>query len=235
MERIYLLLISTLMIASVFGQSLSLGEDTVYTSGSAELYEIVAHGTIYNNTSSPVDVKWIRITENLTSGWEGTAICDGNDCYYPNVSTSPIPFSIPANGESLFDVHFRPSDISGNGTVQLIAWVVGDSANSVVIGTYKATATEPVGLATPQTNERISIYPNPAKDYILIRNLPNNEISTVEVYNIFGRRMLSFSQPANSIDSVQRFDINTLAKGIYMIRVFDDAMNVIYTESLSKE
>ncbi|HXH19248.1 MAG TPA: T9SS type A sorting domain-containing protein [Chitinophagales bacterium] len=235
MKRISVLIITTLL-SHVFlrGQSLSLSSDTTFVTSSADVTDVVAHATITNNKAFPVEVEWVRFVEEIPSGWDGTAVCDGNQCYLTHVSASPIPFTIDPGSSETFDVHFYPNDIPGNGTVQLRAWVVGDSANTVIVSTYKATAQEPVGIAAAQT-EKIRIYPNPAKDYILIKNLPENEVSTVEVYNIFGRRMLSFSQAANNVDSVQKFDINTLAKGIYMIRVFDSAMNVIYTESLSKE
>ena len=115
------------------------------------------------------------------------------------------------------------------------AWVIGDSAATVVTGFYKATAEDPSAVKQAKGNENISIYPNPAKDYILIKNLPLNEFSTVEVFNIFGRKMLSFSQPPSVESIAHKFDLSALSKGIYMIRVFDGEMNVIYTKSLSKE
>ncbi len=235
MKRISSLVIAILIGASVTGQVLTLSSDTTSVSGYVRLTDIIAHATIQNNSAGTVDVHWVRFVEEIPSEWEGTAVCDGNGCYLMPVGASPIPFSIEPGVSEILDVHFYPNEMAGDGTVRLRAWMTGDSANTVVVGTYKATAEESVGVTTPQESEKIRIYPNPAKEYILIKNLPEGEVSTVEVYNIFGRRMLSFSQSASSIDTVQKFDVSTLAKGIYMIRVFDADMNVIYTESLSKE
>lgn len=216
-------------------QGLTLENDTVSVSGYADAYEIVAYGTIYNSSPDSVEATWVRSVNDLPAGWEGSAICDNNGCYLVNVGAAPIPFIIPGNGQSNFDVHFRASDIPGNGTVLLKAWVIGDSASTVVTGVFKAAAQEPVGVK-PVKGENISIYPNPSKDFVFIKNLPLNEVSTVEVYNIFGRKMLAFSQPPLTSESaVHKFDLSALAKGIYMIRVFDEGMNMIFTKSLSKE
>ena len=233
MKRFQALVIAMMIYASAVGQPLTLSSNLIEVTGFSDS-AIVAHGLIYNNIPDSVDVKWVRFEDIVPSGWYGTAVCDGKQCYVRSVSTSV--FRMDANSFDNFEVHFYPNDLTGNATVRLKAWVIGDSANTVIEGTYKGTSIErPVGIAAPQESEKIRIYPNPAKDYILIKNLPLNEISTVEVYNIFGRRMLSFSQSADNNEAVLRFDINTLAKGIYMIRVFDVSMNVIYTESLSKD
>lgn len=237
MKTLLQLILTVFMVTSLEAQVLTLSHDTFNVSGYSDAYEIIAYGTIYNTTSDSVIATWERVINDLPSGWGGSSVCDNKGCYLENVSLASEheTFTIHANGQSNLDVHFQPSDISGNGTVLLKAWVIGDSANTVVTGVYKATAQEPTVVETKE-NEHISIYPNPAKDYVLIKNLPLNEISTVEVFNIFGRKMLAFSQPPATSDSaVHKFDIGALSKGIYMIRVYDESMNVIFTKSLSKE
>lgn len=228
-------LIFTVFTVTSLNAQLSLNKDTFIQTGFSDVYEIVANGTISNNSSDSVDVVWIRM-ENLPGNWGGSAVCDGKQCYLPNVSAAPVPFRIYANGQANLDVHFYPEDVPGSGEVILKAWVVGDSANTVITGVYKATAQQPVGINAKTVNEDILIYPNPAKDFVMIKNLPVNAVSTVEVHNIFGRKMLSFSQPPSANESIaHKFDLSTLAKGIYMIRVYDREMNVIFTKSLSKE
>lgn len=234
MKPLFQLIFGVLITTSLNAQ-LSLNKDTFIQTGYSDVYEIVANGTITNNFSDSVDVVWTRI-ENLPASWGGSAVCDGNQCYLPNVGTAPVSFRILANAQTNLDVHFYPEDVPGDGEVILKAWVVGDSANTVITGVYKATAQQPVGIDNKTGNEDILIYPNPAKDFVMIKNLPANIISTVEVHNIFGRKMLSFSQPPSANESVvHKFDLSALAKGIYMIRVYDGDMNVIYTKSLSKE
>jgi hypothetical protein len=231
------LILGLLTASAIQAQTLSLGDDTVKVNGYADAYEIIGYGTLYNNTSDAVEVTWLRVANDIPGEWL-SQVCDNNICYPEGTNTPTLPggiVTIPANGSSNFDVHFRASDIPGSGTVLMRAWVIGDSANTVVSGVYKATAQHPVSARDRISNNNLLIYPNPAKDYIMIKNLPLNEISTVEIYNIFGRKMLSFSQPPTSIGVAHKFDLTTLPKGVYMIRVFDKDMNVIHTMSLSKE
>jgi len=237
MKRIVLTHAVVLLLSmAVWSQTLTLSDDTISVSGSAEKYEIVANGFIYNTTNDTVEARWHRVVEEIPSGWGGTAICDNIQCYVPSISASPTSFFIPGNGQSRFDLHFYPEDVPGNGTVQVRAWVVRDSASTVVTGTFKANAQEPVGVDQAHENDNIRIYPNPARDYVLIKNLPGGQRVTVEVFNIFGRKMLSFSQSVtNNASAAQKFDLTSLVRGIYMIRIFDNAGNVIFTKSLSKD
>jgi len=228
-------IIISFSLAAIAQSPLSLVSDSTLVTGGADINELVAYSRIYNNGSDTIEVYWSRFNESLPLAWGSTAICDNNQCYLPPVDFSPDPVIIAPGTFSNLDVHFTPEDTPGEGTVGIRAWVIGDSAATVVTGFYKATAEEPTGLAQSKTNENISIYPNPAKDYILIKNLPINESSTVEVFNIFGRKMLSFSQPPSVESTAHKFDLSALAKGIYMIRVYDGDINVIYTKSLSKE
>ena len=57
------------------------------------------------------------------------------------------------------------------------------------------------------------IYPNPANDYIQI-NSNNIEISSVEMYSIVGKRIISNQKLVND-----RLDISSLTSGIYLLKV----------------
>lgn len=230
-------ILAVVTVSTLHAQTLSLGNDTVQVTGYADAYEIIGYGTLFNNSPDTVNATWLRVVNDIPDDWEGSLVCDNNACYTPNTSAAPpsVPFRIPGSGQSNFDVHFKASDVAGNGTVVMKAWVIGDSANTVVTGVYKVTAQHPVGVEDKVQNENLLVYPNPAKDYVMIRNLPLNEVSTVEVYNLLGRKLLAFSQPPMATEVAHKFDLTSLAKGIYMIRVFDGDMNVIFTKSLSKE
>ncbi len=236
MKRVSSLVLTVLAASSLCAQ-ISFSNDTFFvTEQTRGELEIVAEGTVRNYTNNQMFIKWEKTHEAIPSAWSYTLICGSNECFTKEIIRSPYPDTIPPMAESNLDVHFIHDRSEGEGFVTMRAWVIGDSANTVVQSVFKGTVSDGVvGLDKSFQNDKIRIYPNPAKDYILIKNLPVNEVSTVEIFNIFGRRMLSFSQAPNNIETVQKFDINTLSKGIYMIRVFDATMNVIFTESLSKE
>lgn len=236
MKRVSSLVVAIIAATSLSAQ-ISFSSDTFFvTEQTRGELEIVAEGSVRNYSNNEIYIKWERTEVDIPSSWPHTLICGSNECFTKYISSSPYPDTIAPSGESNLDVHFVHDRTEGEGFVTMKAWVMGDSANTVVQGIFKGTVSDGVvGLDKSFQNDKIRIYPNPAKDYILIKNLPVNEVSTVEIFNIFGRRMLSFSQAPNNIETVQKFDINVLSKGIYMIRVFDATMNVIFTESLSKE
>ena len=61
--------------------------------------------------------------------------------------------------------------------------------------------------------EGLKIYPNPAKDYITIES-KNVKLSSVELYNVLGSRILSQKTLTNN-----RLNVAGISKGIYMLKV----------------
>ena len=70
----------------------------------------------------------------------------------------------------------------------------------------------------------ISLYPNPAKDFVTIQsNEPNISLKQVEVYDVMGRKVMSENLDGQS----QGFSIEKLPAGIYNVRILTD--NGCYT------
>ncbi len=65
--------------------------------------------------------------------------------------------------------------------------------------------------------DKISIYPNPAKDFIIVNNAENCEIS---IFNINGSKVLSSKLNNN------RIDIKNLSAGVYFIRIIGKDFNI---------
>jgi len=78
-------------------------------------------------------------------------------------------------------------------------------------------------------NPVISIYPNPTSDYFSVNYTDN--ITKVEIFNIIGRHIKTFTVG----ESTNRFDVSTLASGLYLIRITDDSGDVIATKRLDKK
>lgn len=76
--------------------------------------------------------------------------------------------------------------------------------------------------------DEINVYPNPATNYFMLKN--GEDVHTVLIYNIVGRQVKRFN--VNSIHD--RFTIQDLNKGMYVLRLFDDSNNVIQTIRMNK-
>ena len=68
-------------------------------------------------------------------------------------------------------------------------------------------------------SEQLVVYPNPAQDVITLKGIPMRQ---VEVYDLLGQRVLK----ETCHDSAIQLDVASLAAGVYVLRVVDDAMNV---------
>lgn len=65
----------------------------------------------------------------------------------------------------------------------------------------------------------LTVYPNPVGETLTIKGVP---MSQVEVFNMMGQRVLN----KTCHESVTQLDVTSLAAGIYVLRVIDDAMNI---------
>ncbi len=63
----------------------------------------------------------------------------------------------------------------------------------------------------------LSLYPNPAKDYFVIDNYRELTIENVQLINVLGQTVAQYPVPGRH--NTQRFALNSLAKGIYTVRV----------------
>jgi len=74
----------------------------------------------------------------------------------------------------------------------------------------------------------ITIYPNPATDFIIV----NDEQSTVNqviVYNLIGRKMKGFRSATDN-----KYFVGDLPKGMYLVQMLGTDGNVITTQRISK-
>lgn len=71
--------------------------------------------------------------------------------------------------------------------------------------------------------EKIRVFPNPATDYFMLKNADN--VSKVLVYNIVGRQVKNFRVESSG----NKYMVNDLPKGMYVIRLLDNGNNLVQT------
>lgn len=74
----------------------------------------------------------------------------------------------------------------------------------------------------------ISIFPNPATNYISINK--DDNVKSIAVYNLVGRKLKSFQD----IQKDEHYDVSNLPNGMYLIRVTNTSNKVITTQRISK-
>lgn len=76
---------------------------------------------------------------------------------------------------------------------------------------------------------KITIYPNPAADYIQVQDR-DNVVSSVIIYNLAGRKIRTFE-----IDGDNSLNISDLPKGMYLMQFLDKKDKLVSTQRLSKK
>ena len=80
--------------------------------------------------------------------------------------------------------------------------------------------------ALPQAT--ITVYPNPATNYISI-NGGQETIKQVVIYNLIGRKVKSFLASPD-----QKYIVSELPKGMYLIQLLNNNNKVVTTQRISK-
>jgi len=77
----------------------------------------------------------------------------------------------------------------------------------------------PVGIDDNENSMGFSIYPNPAKDELILNfNQITGEVSTIEIYNCFNR-LISKRNFTSAEGSIKKINVSGLNAGLYFIRV----------------
>ena len=87
-----------------------------------------------------------------------------------------------------------------------------------------AVHTTDVGIESWLENS-VSLYPNPAKEYVDIRVNGDLNVTTMEVYDVYGKLI----NTVNVIDNPTRINVSNLANGMYFVRVTTEAGAVTKT------
>lgn len=86
-------------------------------------------------------------------------------------------------------------------------------------GSFGGINLDPVDDATASVNElfssKISIYPNPANEFIEIST--TEQITGLEVYSLIGKKVISVTNSTN-----KKINISSLAKGVYILKVLSN-------------
>jgi hypothetical protein len=79
-----------------------------------------------------------------------------------------------------------------------------------------------------QPKIKITIFPNPATDFISISN--EDKVSEITVMNLVGRKIKTFK-----VHEGARYDVSSLPQGMYLIQVIDHSEKVITTQRIRKQ
>jgi hypothetical protein len=97
-------------------------------------------------------------------------------------------------------------------------------------GVWKRKLSDLTGMAEIGDNSKISIFPNPARDWIILKPLKSfTETAELQLYNILGKKVLS--QTLNPMQGQYNLNVSGLAEGMYIMKV-TSAKGIVYNGKL---
>ncbi|MBI9035481.1 MAG: T9SS type A sorting domain-containing protein [Bacteroidales bacterium] len=227
MKKYLLTLITGLLIGFIsHAQSLELlneaGEvitgttDTVR--GEASTDEIVSHCIVRNISDVSVDVKVLKVYEDIFDG-SNNFYCWGS-CFTESVFDSPTQIRINAGGETdEFSGHYKPNDAVGTSIIRYEFFTV-NNPNDRVSYTVTFSSDPNVGYEDQfVTGTKLQAYPNPASSNCkLVYELPQDvRTATLTVFNVLGHKVVELPLENNS--GAKNLDVSSLNNGLYFYSV----------------
>lgn len=209
MKKVLLAVFLMLSAWSTQAQIILLTDDTVYTAGPATEFEIVAYANVRNTSESPANLRWVKLSNQVTTGWTST-ICDVNLCYPDNVDSAD--FTLAGNSIGNVDGHFYPNNIVGTGTLRVRIYQISNPSNSVIVTFIGSTTGASVNQLSKPT---LKVYPVPTDNYLFLETTASFENADIEIYNMIGKRVAQFKSSAMK----SRVSVGHLPKGQYIIRM----------------
>jgi Secretion system C-terminal sorting domain/Glycosyl hydrolases family 16 len=141
------------------------------------------------------------------------------------------------NLKMIFDTEVFPFATAGVANIGLptVASLNDNTKNTAYIDyvrTYKLVDNT-LAVESNLYDNGLSLYPNPVEDKLFLNFNDSKSVSKVEVYSLDGKQLLSYK--LNSNQEVQEFNLQTLAKGVYIVRIKDSNDKIIDSSKIIKE
>ncbi len=209
----------------VAGQTLVFSPDEVRTDVDESEFETVAHAFIRNTGTDSVTMRWIRLVDGISEGWQ-SAICDVNLCYGPMVDSTPSEFllTIGPGDSTMLDVHLRPFGKEGSAQIRVRAEDVSDTSN-VAEGLFifnEISSTRDIARVN-----NINLFPNPTQSYFELT--ASDDLDKLFIYSVLGNKMREYRIVPNA-----RYYVSDLPNGMYLVKVMNKANKLVKTLRLSK-
>lgn len=222
------LLLSTLFISMVLftmAQTFTLTPKVV-VKGASSSETIDLYSAMKNNATTDADsmFQWTIIKRQMPAAWERT-FCDPNNCIPSDSIGMSGSFLVKKGMNGEFKLTYNFHNTGGLDTTKIqIKSVLNPSVKDTVTFIMNAWLT---GVNNVSRENVFSFYPNPVKDVLTFKYNTNSTVN-VDIYNILGVKVKSFTHDGNS----SRINVSELRNGIYFITLKEG--NYTYSKSFTK-
>ena len=232
------LLISILSANKVSAQSFTLDTDTSRNAWIPGGYFVECMVNAFNSGSTPITINWKVVDFKKGPKWTFDGLCDNNLCQYDEDGTSGLTNGTKSYTTSPFTTakaNFKcdwGGDTADFGTKSSMT-IEMTSGSTVKYATFIGTKGTAGISSTVKFEDDITIFPNPATNYIDVLYNPASDVKTIAIYNLIGKVVSVYKV---SDRNSARCTFNTdMPSGIYLVRVADSKGNVIATRKITHQ
>jgi hypothetical protein len=177
--------------------------------------------TITNNDFTQINVRAVRLMNDVPGALWYTAMCFGEQCFPPDMDIAP-PARVMPGGSVEFKLTVATEETSyGTGEVRAqIRWDTGEGTDGVV-QTFVVTIDGTSSAPTVELVDERAAYPNPARTSAMIPLDVTAETARVQLVDAMGRVVVDLRDAATSADGI-RVDVSDVPDGAYFYRVDAD-------------
>jgi len=144
---------------------------------------------------------------------------------YTDYINNKVIFEIPSLGISVTDDFYRdvpyPNNIANHIMESFRAYTWNVETNDIELPTYKfdnlkVTALNQILSTEEVHSNQFNLYPNPAKDVVVITNQENKAVKQIKIYDVTGK--LIDTQNFDNKTEIQ-FTVENLTSGIYLLHL----------------
>lgn len=139
-----------------------------------------------------------------------------NSTVYPITANPSVNWKvIPVTGNAIISINgLVTATASGTVWAKVISVQDTTKADSILL-----TISDQTGIADVSNMPVINLYPNPAKDHIVIKAVSVHPAMTISIYNMKGQQMASHAIAEDQLLQAYSFDISSFAPGLYLLRL----------------
>lgn len=192
--------------------------------------EVPLTAYVKNDSSVDLTFRWRVISNASPAAWS-VSYCDNTNCLDIGI-TDQSTFLLQADSTSILKMLYLPFLEDGASDIEVQVSVDGIPGSATIKYRSEITA-NPASSVRSLNTEALSIYPNPAVNFIQVRGVENAaDIESLEIYSIIGKKILH--KEVASLNDL-KVDVQNLELGVYLVKLFDQGKNVFYTKTFVKK
>jgi hypothetical protein len=161
-----------------------------------------------------LNLSWRLVGNTFPEDWV-VSLCDYGECYTGVPNTGDM-IPLPPDESAYLKVILNPYGTEGTG--RLSFWVYETDTPDEYVTVHFDISTEGATTVFSPMGESISVFPNPATQYLIIDQGDSPVFQEAELVDLLGRPLLS--RKLKNEAAVQ-FDLSSIATGTYLLRLTD--------------